>query len=167
MKKKSASKDTRQSCAYKVAMFKIHVRADGAYRHLIDARRLREAARATLTHQSSPGSVELTIVITGDEKIRALNRQYRGVDAPTDVLSFGGSGAELASAPGEPIYLGDVVISYPRAQAQATSRRQPVARELLLLVVHGVLHLLGHDHVTPTEKRKMWSAQARIMRKLA
>jgi len=140
------------------------VRADSAYRKQIDPRRLREAARKTLAHESAPSRAELTLVITGDDEIRDLNRQYRGVDAPTDVLSF--AEAETDAHFVEPVYLGDVIISYPRAVAQAASAGHPVADELLLLVVHGVLHLLGHDHAGRAEKRKMWTAQKQILSEL-
>jgi len=145
-------------------MPKIMVRADRAYRKQIDPRRLREAARKTLAHESAPSRAELTLVLTGDDEIRDLNRRYRGVDAPTDVLSFADAEADMRLV--EPVYLGDVIISYPRAEAQAASAGHPVAAELLLLVVHGVLHLLGHDHADRAEKRKMWAAQNEILNEL-
>jgi len=145
-------------------MPKIMVRADRAYRKQIDPRRLREAARKTLVHESAPSRAELTLVITGDDEIRDLNRRYRGMDVPTDVLSFADAEADMRLV--EPIYLGDVIISYPRAEAQAASARHPVTAELLLLVVHGVLHLLGHDHAGQAEKRKMWAAQKEILNEL-
>jgi probable rRNA maturation factor len=149
-------------------MPKIAVRADSAYRKKIASRRLREAARKTLAHKSAPSRAEITLVITGDDEIRDLNRQYRGVDAPTDVLSFAEAEADArcVAAPDEAVYLGDVVISYPRAEAQAASAGHSVADELLLLVVHGVLHLLGHDHAGRAEKRKMWAAQKEILNEL-
>jgi len=148
-------------------MANIHVRA-GAWRQQIDVRHLREAAVKTLTHENVQGNPELTIAITDDEAIRTLNRKHRGVDAPTDVLSFAETetGAPFVAAPGEPVYLGDVVISFPRAEAQAQAGGHPVASELTLLVIHGVLHLLGHDHAKAREKRKMWTAQADILREL-
>jgi probable rRNA maturation factor len=149
-------------------MPKIVVRADSAYRKKIDSRRLREAAQKTLAHESAPSRAEITLVITGDDEIRDLNRQYRDVDAPTDVLSFAEAEADarFVAAPDESAYLGDVVISYPRAVAQAVSAGHSVADELLLLVVHGVLHLLGHDHASRAEKRKMWAAQKEILNEL-
>jgi probable rRNA maturation factor len=147
-------------------MPKIVVRADSAYRKKIDSRRLREAAQKTLAHESAPSRAEITLVITGDDEIRDLNRQYRDVDAPTDVLSFAEADARFVAAPDESAYLGDVVISYPRAVAQAVSAGHSVADELLLLVVHGVLHLLGHDHASRAEKRKMWAAQKEILNEL-
>ena len=149
-------------------MPKIAVRADSAYRRKIDSRRLREAAQKTLAHESAPSRAEITLVITGDDEIRDLNRKYRGVDAPTDVLSFGEAEADArcVAAPGQAAYLGDVVISYPRAVAQAATAGHPTDDELLLLVVHGLLHLLGHDHASRAEKRKMWAAQEEILNEL-
>ena len=149
-------------------MPKIVVRADSAYRKKIDSRRLRETAQKTLAHESAPSRAEITLVIIGDDEIRDLNRQYRDVDAPTDVLSFAEAEADtrFVAAPDKSAYLGDVVISYPRAVAQAVSAGHSVADELLLLVVHGVLHLLGHDHASRAEKRKMWAAQKEILNEL-
>ncbi len=142
-------------------MPKTMIRADKAYRQQIDPRCLREAARKTLAHESAPSRAELTLVITGDDEIRDLNRRYRGVDASTDVLSFADAAADMRLV--EPVYLGDVIISYPRAEAQAASAGHSVTAELLLLVVHGILHLLGHDHADRAEKRKMWAAQTEIL----
>ena len=149
-------------------MPKITVRADSAYRKQVSARCLREAARRTLASESVPDEVELTIVVTGDQEIRDLNRRYRGVDSPTDVLAFGGgeTDARFVAAPGESACLGDVIVSYPRAKAQARSGGHSVADELQLLVVHGVLHLVGYDHAEPDEKRKMWAAQNKALREL-
>ncbi len=149
-------------------MPKIAVRADSAYRKKIDSRRLREAAQKTLAHESALSRAEITLVITGDDEIRDLNRKYRGMDAPTDVLSFAETEADarFVASPVEAAYLGDVVISYPRAEAQAVTAGHSVADELLLLVVHGVLHLLGHDHAGRAEKRKMWAAQEEILNEL-
>ena len=149
-------------------MSKITVRADRAYRRDIEPRRLKEAAQKTLAYENVSGRVELTIAITGDDQIQVLNRQYRGVDSPTDVLAFGQATteAQFAAMPGAPAYLGDVIISYPRAETQASSGGHSAMDEMLLLVVHGVLHLLGHDHATRGQKRKMWAAQENVLREL-
>ncbi len=153
-------------------MPKVTVRVDRAYRGQVDPRRLREAARKTLAHAGAPTDTELTLVVTGDEQIRELNRTSRGIDAPTDVLSFGETageqeaGAPFAAPLGEHAYLGDVIISYPRAESQAAAGGHPVENEMLLLVVHGVLHLLGHDHAGVRDKRKMWAAQEQVLDEL-
>ena len=120
---------------------------------------LRQAARAALAQQRLQG--DLTIVITGNAQLRALNRAFRQVDAPTDVLSFATDDQPRASK--QTRYLGDVIISYTQANAQAKAGGHPVGAELQLLVVHGVLHLLGHDHDTRPGEAKMWQAQARIL----
>ena len=146
-------------------MNRIHLRT-GIFRKDVDARRLREAVHKTLAHQEFPVNGELTLVITDDDELRRLNRQYRGADKPTDVLSFGESAFDVPVLPDESVYLGDVIISYPRAQAQAPAAGHTTSDELVLLAVHGVLHLLGHDHATPGEKRKMWAAQDAIMREM-
>jgi probable rRNA maturation factor len=89
----------------------------------------------------SGAPVALTLVVTDDKTVRALNRAYLGIDAPTDVLSFGGESPDFVGPPDAEQYLGDVVISYPRAQAQALAAGHSVEAELALLVVHGVLHI--------------------------
>ena len=106
----------------------------------------------------------LTIVITDDDEVHALNRDYRQVDGPTDVLSFVASeGDEFIGPPDEVPYLGDIIISYPTAARQALEHRHGVAAELALLSVHGVLHLLGYDHGQAEEQAHMWARQAQIL----
>jgi probable rRNA maturation factor len=110
----------------------------------------------------------LSVVITDDTEIQALNRQFRGTDAPTDVLSFGQeppesdhkqAGVPFVASPEEPSYLGDVILSYPRAVEQAVEHGISTEQELRLLIVHGVLHLLGYDHATPEQEAEMWARQ--------
>lgn len=126
----------------------------------VDPAALERAAQAALDHQSIPASAGLTIVVTGDDALQQLNRDYLGVDAPTDVLSFPAGYTDPDTGAG---YLGDVLISYPQAHTQAASSAYAVSAELQLLVVHGVLHLLGHDHLEAAEKARMWAAQAEIL----
>src|SRR3990170_1536309 len=118
----------------------IHFEFDKPYQD-VDPQLLEKAARATLENQKASQDVDLSIVISGDEKLHQLNLQYLGVDAPTDVLSFPGDFTDPES--GVP-YLGDVVISYPRVKAQAAAGKHSEQDELHLLVVHSILHLLGH-----------------------
>lgn len=111
--------------------------------------------------------MSLTIVIAGDATLRRLNRDFLGLDAPTDVLSFANR-PPRSYRPGRSHteeYLGDVIISLMRARAQAKSGGHALLDELRLLVIHGVLHLLGHDHDTPERKRRMWSAQTLALKK--
>ncbi len=123
---------------------------------------LREAALAALAQQRQTGQVELTVVVTGNAQLRALNRAFRQLDEPTDVLSF----ATGERPDRNTIYLGDVVISYTKAREQAQAGGHPIEAELQLLTVHGVLHLLGHDHDTKAKQAAMWKAQAAILKKI-
>ena len=105
-------------------------------------------------------SADMTIVLTDDEQLHELNREYLGVDSPTDVLSF--PAAESDPETGT-TYLGDILISIPRATQQAQAAGHSVEDEVQLLVVHGTLHLLGHDHATAAEKARMWQARAEVL----
>jgi probable rRNA maturation factor len=105
----------------------------------------------------------LSVVMVGDERIRELNAQYRGVDAPTDVLAFP---ADFIDPDLDSRYLGDILISVPRAASQAEAREHSLTEELQLLVVHGLLHLAGYDHLEDAEKAEMWDLQARILEAL-
>jgi probable rRNA maturation factor len=127
----------------------------------VDIKLIERAALAVLAHQSSDG--DLTVVLTDDAQLHQLNRDYLGVDAPTDVLSFPSSEIDPESGTS---YLGDVLISMARAQAQAQSAGHLLEAEVQLLVVHGVLHLLGHDHAVSEDKARMWAAQAQVLEKL-
>ncbi len=135
----------------------IHVVAAEGVRPI--ASELIEAAvRAALAHQHAEG--DLSLVLTDDAQLHQLNRDYLRADAPTDVLSFPASETDPETGAR---YLGDILISIPRAQAQARSAKHPLESEVQLLVVHGVLHLLGHDHADEEDKARMWKAQSEIL----
>lgn len=132
---------------------------------------LYRAALATMIHQRTEGPCELAVVVSDDTELHELNLHYRGGDAPTDVLAFpyegeGGTHDTFVGAPGTPRYLGDVIVSFRRAEIQAAEVGHSVQAELQLLVVHGVLHLLGHDDVADDQRARMWTAQAEILRGL-
>lgn len=126
---------------------------------------LRQAAQAALEIRppETQGPVGLTIVLSDDRQLQALNRQYLDIDAPTDVLAFPAGQMDPESGA---LYLGDVLISEPRARAQAQAGGHALEAELQLLVVHGVLHLLGYDHADEDEKAHMWAAQAAALESL-
>ena len=124
---------------------------------------LERAAQTVLQHQAESPDVELSIVLTDNARLHELNLNYLGVDSPTDVLSFPASETDPDTGTR---YLGDILISMPRAQAQAEAAGHPLESEVQLLVVHGVLHLLGHDHAEPEEKDRMWKAQSEILESL-
>jgi probable rRNA maturation factor len=124
---------------------------------------LERAARATLEHEAQSLDSELSVILTDDARLHELNLNYLGVDAPTDVLSFPASETDPETGAR---YIGDILISIPRAQTQADAAGHSLEAEVQLLVVHGVLHLVGHDHAEAKEKARMWKAQAEILERL-
>lgn len=144
-------------------MYTVEIKNDLGY--VIDEAHLRAAATTVLSQQNAPPNSALTVVISDNESVARLNRQYRGIDAPTDVLSFPADMPPL-KLHGEPPYLGDLVIAYPYAAAQAQSANHDLGDSLSLLVVHGTLHLLGYDHETPENRARMWAAQDEALRAL-
>ena len=118
---------------------------------------------------------EIGLVITNQETVQQLNRDYRGKDAPTDVLAFsmlpeppadneGVSFPSFVTPPDGVRHLGEVIISYPQAEAQAKEHGHPVAKEIAILIIHGVLHLLGYDHDTPELENLMSTQTEAILR---
>ena len=124
---------------------------------------LAAAAAVALTQQGIAPPAAITILLTDDEALRRLNREYRGYDETTDVLSF----TDGTTWPDGLVYLGDIAISVPQALRQAPAGEAGLLDELRLLTVHGVLHLLGHDHGEPEEKALMWAAQEEILASLS
>lgn len=115
-----------------------------------------------------PGCLEVSVLFTDDEEIRALNREYRGADRPTDVLSFPlresrGEEPEIAEEIEGPELLGDIVISVDTAARQAKEFGENIEEELARLLCHGMLHLLGFDHMTPEDEARMMEIQERIL----
>ena len=123
-------------------------------------------AEQVLIARSAGSDVELGLVITSQEKVRQLNKSYRGKDEPTDVLAF-----YMTSAAGETfvapldglLHLGEVIISYPQAVIQAREHRHSIKRELAILIIHGVLHLLGYDHEEPEQEHQMREREKEIL----
>lgn len=106
---------------------------------------------------------DMTIVLTDDQQLHELNKEFLDVDSPTDVLSFPASETDPETGT---VYLGDILISIPRATQQAESAGHPLEAEVQLLTVHGTLHLLGFDHASDEEKSLMWSKQAEVLQRL-
>ena len=120
---------------------------------------MERAALAALASEGRDG--DLTILVDTPDRIQTLNREFRNVDAVTDVLTFPAWEGEISlSADG---YLGDIMICYERAKEQAISYGHSLKRELSFLAVHGVLHLLGYDHMTEADERMMREKQTAIL----
>ncbi|MBO4400391.1 MAG: rRNA maturation RNase YbeY [Selenomonadaceae bacterium] len=110
---------------------------------------------------------ELSITLTNDENIHALNKKYRGIDRPTDVLSFAFRESDEPEIIGETVdVLGDIIISVERAQMQAEEFGHSFLREIIFLEVHGLLHLLGYDHIEDADRAEMEAEQKFIMAEL-
>jgi probable rRNA maturation factor len=139
----------------------IHVEINPSLQTGVATDILERAALAVLEHQSADG--DLTILLTDDAQLHELNRDYLGIDAPTDVLSFPASETDPETARR---YLGDILISVQRAEEQARAAGHGLEAEVQLLAVHGTLHLLGYDHAEAQEKARMWKAQAEILERL-
>ena len=137
----------------------IHIESETSFPQVL----LERAAKAALEHQAQSLDSELSIILTDDARLHELNLNYLGVDAPTDVLSFPASETDPETGAR---YIGDILISVPRAQTQAEAAGHSLESEVQLLVVHGVLHLIGHDHAEAEEKARMWKAQAEILERL-
>lgn len=114
------------------------------------------AAAATLV----PSGGEVSVALTDNDTIRALNRQWRGIDKPTNVLSFP---APALKTDGQPPLLGDVIIAYETVAAEAANDALSVPHHLAHLVVHGYLHLLGYDHLTDSEAEEMEALERKIL----
>lgn len=127
----------------------------------VDARRLKTIARKLLREVNEPGSA-LSITLVDDGGIRTLNREHRGKDKPTDVLSFPLYEAGEASPHDGERLLGDVVISVDTARRQAADYDAPLQNELYRLLIHGILHVLGHDHEEPAEREAMEAEERRL-----
>ena len=125
---------------------------------------LEQAVRQTLLQEGLEiGSV--AILLTGDARLRTLNKQFRGMDQATDVLSFPGDDPFNEGVGIQP-HLGDIALAVPYAARQAAVAGHTLLEELQLLVVHGTLHLLGFDHSDADEKRAMWSMQEQVLAQL-
>ncbi|MEL6152160.1 MAG: rRNA maturation RNase YbeY [Chloroflexota bacterium] len=132
----------------------------------VDETQLRKAIKTVLRQHESDPRTGVAVRVTDNVTVQQLNRDFRGVDGPTDVLSFPAElppmpdAAELAD---DAFYLGDLAIAYPYAAAQAQRLSHDLTHSFGLLVVHGTLHLLGYDHDTPENKAVMWAAQANAL----
>jgi probable rRNA maturation factor len=117
-----------------------------------DSAWLQKILEKSLVAENTPPNSEISLVLTGQERMQKLNREYRGKNRPTDVLSFSMTEQkeEAPTAFIEPpdglIHLGEIIISYPQAVIQAGEKGHAVGKELAILLVHGILHILGYDH---------------------
>ena len=155
-------------------IMEINVLIDEGLEECLEVSWLRNIAERVLVAQSAGSDVELGLAIAGQERVQQLNLSYLGKDEPTDVLAFSmlpeplATGKSEASSPfAQPpdgvLHFGEVIISYPQAVMQAEERRHSVKKEVAVLIIHGVLHLLGYDHVEPEPERQMKTREKEIL----
>lgn len=148
------------------ARYPLDIRVAPSQRGLVDLAALRRLVREVLREEEQPAGTAVAVRISGDDFLHTLNLEHRGVDAPTDVLSFPYDEGEAFPVPegfeeDEGRYLGDIAISLDTAGRQAKSARISLDEEVQHIVLHGVLHLLGYDHETPEEARDMEQREER------
>lgn len=150
----------------------INVLVDPEFEQYLEVSWLQSIARQVLVAQGTSANAELGLVITSQQRVQELNQKYLGRDEPTDVLAFymiptaEETEADLppfVTPPDGVLHLGEVIISYPQAVIQAEERQHSVKRELAILIIHGVLHLLGYDHAEPEPARQMSARETEIL----
>ncbi len=129
----------------------------------VDPSLLIRSAEVTLEEEGSAAGADLSIIIAGDAFVKKLNQQYRHQNSTTDVLSFSTNEVDPDT---RAVYLGEVILSLPRAREQASAGGHPLLEELQLLVVHGTLHLLGYDHIEKSDAARMQPIQNKLLSKL-
>jgi len=154
----------------------VNVLIDDGQEGTLDPQWLARVAEEVLVAEGVDPTVELGVVVTGQENIQELNLVHLGRDEPTDVLAFPmltGPNAEVdedggafVAAPDGLTHLGEVIISYPQAVIQAGEHGHSVEKEAATLVVHGVLHLLGYDHEEPEPEQRMRAREAEILARI-
>jgi len=146
----------------------IEISVEEKFRGLVDETRVRRIAQQVLEAEGVVPPYEVSLVFTDSETVQKLNRDYRGVDAPTDVLAFNmlprqGDDFSFVLPPDSITHLGEIIVSYPQAVEQAKEQGHSVDKELALLIIHGILHLLGYDHEQPEEEAKMRAKEKELL----
>jgi len=139
---------------------------------MVDEGWVRRIAQTVLKAEEVAPHYEVSLVFTDSETVKQLNRDYRGVDEPTDVLAFcmlsqKGADSAFALPPDGITRLGEVIVSYPQAVEQAKEQGHSPERELALLIIHGILHLLGYDHEEPEEESKMRERERELLERFS
>jgi len=148
----------------------IEIYVEEEFQGLVDESWVGRIAQQVLKAEGVAPPYEMSLVFTDSETVRRLNRDYRGMDEPTDVLAFymlpQKEAADFFALPPDGVTrLGEVIISYPQAVEQAKEQEHSTERELALLIIHGILHLLGYDHEEPEEEAKMRTREKEFLEK--
>jgi probable rRNA maturation factor len=153
-----------------IRVMEVNVLIEEGLEVTLDPARLQWILEKTLLFENVPANIELSLIITGQDRIQELNREYRGKDQPTDVLSFtmsekkdGGEEVAFITPPDGLLHLGEVIISYPQALFQAGEHGHSIDKEAAILIVHGVLHILGYDHDISDQAAVMETREKEIL----
>jgi probable rRNA maturation factor len=146
----------------------IEIFIEEKFRGVVDEGWARRIAQTVLEAEGTVPPYEVSLALTDSETVKQLNRDYRGVDESTDVLAFhmlpqDEAVSFFALPPDGVTRLGEVIISYPQAVAQAREQGHSPEKELALLIIHGILHLLGYDHEKPGEESKMREREIELL----
>jgi probable rRNA maturation factor len=147
----------------------INVLIDDNFKRCLEVSWLQSVAERVLIVQGTGSDVELGLFITSQERVQQLNQSYLGRDEPTDVLAFSireeirADFPPFVQPPDGVLHLGEVIISYPQAVIQAEEHQHSVKKEIAILIIHGVLHLLGYEHDKPELERQMLAREAEIL----
>jgi probable rRNA maturation factor len=146
----------------------IGIHVEEKFREVVDGSWVKKIVQQVFKAEEVAPPYEVSLVFTDSETVKQLNRDYRGVDEPTDVLAFNmlpqkGTDDSFAIPPDGVSRLGEVIISYPQAIEQAREQGHSAERELALLVIHGILHLLSYDHEEPEEEREMREKERELL----
>ena len=146
----------------------VEIFVEEKFRGAMDVGWAKKIVRQILKAEGLAPPYEVSLVFTDSETVQQLNRDYRGLDEPTDVLAFymlpqKGIDSSFALPPDGVTRLGEVIISYPQAIAQAREQGHSPERELALLVIHGILHLLSYDHEEPDEESTMRERERELL----
>jgi probable rRNA maturation factor len=148
----------------------IGISVEEKFKGLVDEEWAKRVAQQVLVAESVAPPYEISLVFTNPETVQRLNRDYRGVDEPTDVIAF----YMLPQKENSPTFvlppdgitrLGEVIISYPQAVEQSREQGHSVDKELALLIIHGILHLLGYDHQQTEEEKRMREREQELLGK--
>ncbi len=147
------------------ANWTIDIQVKPGFRRLLKTRWLRQLVTAVLAAEKVEPVAKLSLVITDDETVHNLNYKYRGKDSTTDVLSFSfvEKDTDFVSPPGAEVHLGEVIISCPQASRQAEEAGHTLEKEIALLIIHGVLHVLGYDHQRSAQRQRMRAREQAIL----
>jgi len=151
-------------------MKEIGISVEEEFKGLVDKDWARKIAQQVLKAENVTPPYEVSIIFTDSETVQRLNRDFRGVDEPTDVIAFymlpqKETESTFILPPDGVTHLGEIIISYPQAAEQASEQRHSVNEELALLIIHGILHLLGYDHQQPEEEKRMRQREQELLGK--